>query len=227
MTLITDADIQEGLNRPKSHSLNPKQQAAYIQENVLKEWKPERETFFLRHGTKMLAMMGLLPSYLLVQNEAKLKFVDGKRTNVVRVKPVRGVGKAYVIFATTVMSGMLTYTFHSLFVTPDILVRQSCDACIQTRSMGNQVLSGVLTPMLTSIAGVHFVAAHNGYERQISSAREMFKYIINAFQRNKRALAIGAPISVAASFLVTYMSQDEWKHILREIKKFEEMHNDK
>lgn len=219
MRLISDIEAERRIGGVS----NPANQVPYLYSNVINIWKPDSETYFLRHGGKHLAMMTILPSALLVHDEVKRKFVEGARKKSIRIKPAGpGIGKIYVLASTTALSGMLTFLFHNNYVIPDILTKQSCDACVQTRSMGNQMLSGVLIPMLMSSAGIHFVAAHNGYEPQLSSVKDMFKYLINSFQRNKRVLAIGAPLSVAASYLVTSMTQNEWRFIVNEVRKFDE-----
>ncbi len=185
-----------------------------IATEIIDEWRPQSETFFIRNGYKILAFVAAASGFVAVKNVAALKIGTRVRRLTLLQQFVALTG------SLTAFPLLISISFTEL-ITRDILLKKTpCPLCVQTRSCGLQVLFGAIGTIGWSTIGVSllfrdYVANNPKYNLQYVG-----KLII---QRNRPVFALAAVMNIFSALAVTQMAQKEMSFITDELERFKEV----
>ena len=196
-TLVETDDIFQQDNK----GINPGN-ADRIWSEIVEEWRPKSETFFLRWGSFILPQISIMTAYEVARNGFQLNRVTTGRR-------YQKFGKSKILtmawsFGLSLPVGFLA---NRMLVLEDILLQKSqCSTCYITRGMGINLLTSTILPTFLASVGSNFkIAKPAGF----SVVDGMRRTII----RSRGVILASAILNLIISFKVIDMMQDEWHYM--------------
>ena len=197
--MIKDGRIESGRLFPSS--ANDYDHYHRVNADIVGQWKPKEDTFFLRYSAPFLMALPFLPGYETSRNifmHPFLKFTKAQKFS-------------RFLFAFPACIGLsgVTAVTQDYFVKKDILLGKTpCPLCVQTRSMSLALLTSVALPSI--FCGV----AAAGYAKMETKKDILFTQILrNSFKASFPLLGLYSFTVLCASFFITYEMQNEWRNI--------------
>ena len=210
-TLVeTDSVIDQDLKGVKS--VGKSTSVDRIWSDIVTEWRPQSETFFLRWGSFILPQISILTAYEVARNAFQLN-----RVSVIgRSKKFGQHSKLTVIAWSFGLSLPISFMTNRFLVLEDILLQKSqCSTCNISRGMGLNLLTATILPGVLSGSGANLITARPAGFTMVEGMR---KTII----RSRGIILASAVLNLALSFKVIDMMEEEWHYINLQMAAFAE-----
>ena len=169
-TLVeTDSVIDQDLKGVKS--VGKSTSVDRIWSDIVNEWRPQSETFFLRWGSFILPQISILTAYEVARNAFQLN-----RVSVIgRSKKIGWHSKLTVISWSFGLSLPISFMTNRFLVLEDILLQKSqCSTCNISRGMGLNLLTATILPGVLSGSGANLITARPAGFTMVEGMRKNF-----------------------------------------------------
>merc|ERR1712083_509312 len=207
--------VQKNLISPvvKSKRAVEMENTEKIWKEIVKEWRPKSETFFLRMSTFALPLLSTVTAYEVAKNGFQLNYMMKGKNNFRT--------RWFVTYVSVAVSGAFNILAHRYLIVEDVLLQKTqCPMCVFTRGMGLQLVFAQLLPATISAFGANM----SHFRRP---GVNLIQGMTSTLLRSTTLLLIAGFLNMSCSFISTYKMQNEWFYIKYEMAKFEKAAEEK
>ncbi|XP_050549120.1 uncharacterized protein LOC126910527 isoform X2 [Daktulosphaira vitifoliae] len=171
--------------------------------NIIEKWPKLSEIWALKYGNPILS------SAVVISNVVILNFYRKKLK-------LRNYGRFTLFIPVVFLPSIIDQVLQNTFITRSIILQEECPTCITSRSISIQLGTGVIYPLIATIAGTYMFGSKMGTFNlksvgRIERLQEFFIHLRNTTHPFNNRLAIFSISHIVLSYTICYFQMKSFE----------------